>query len=376
MSVKSLKLAVISAGVLGVLCLKGVGAMTVTDVGNTIQNYFNNLQDIEHRIMEEIEKSAERALETELSKLGLESEVAQEAQKLAAEQRQVKNLRNQEVARQQAPLTDVCMDSSIISFSHDGDLDCYRDELTLSAQDDLNSRRSKMYELSNEEATIEIEKDMQETLSSCFMFLHDEGASSGGEEVVGSVSDSYCFDTSQLTDPNQTTIQSAAKEAAAEMAIKILVEPVPRKKPPRSKDVETSSGRKKLLNEQRKDMLLQLAQNVMLSNLELRRSSKWADAEKTVPLPSVIETLDLFNNNRLLSEGGEYLLKLGAVHKDKFNPDQEIAIASTFTIEQVQRETAVMTAFLTHMAILKYKSQLRIEQMEAALLGLEVNPLD
>jgi len=28
------------------------------------------------------------------------------------------------------------------------------------------------------------------------------------------------------------------------------------------------------------------------------------------------------------------------------------------------------------MAILKYKSQLRIEQMEAALLGLEVNPLD
>jgi hypothetical protein len=345
-------------------------AITVTDPMNTLQNTLNNFQDIEHRIAEEIERQANRMLEKELSKVGIESEAQKSAQELLAKQRLEENLRNQEVARQQAPLMDVCKDSAAFTFAFDGDIDCYRMEKTDAAIEKMEERQNVGYEASNEEENAAINQEVEDKVVACFDYLHSEGANAQGV----SPSDSHCFDSTVLTDSNMTTIQSGVEEVGAEYAVEMIVEPVIRKKPFGSNDLSTSVGRKKFLNEKRKDMLLALAQSVMLHNVEIRRSSKWADAEKTQPLPSVLETLESFNRNRLMSAGGEYLLKLGAAHKDKFSTDEEVAIESTFTIEQVQRETAVMTAFLSHMAVLQYKSQLRIEQLEAAILSVEVNP--
>jgi len=367
--IKSTKIAALVGGV---FFASSSLAITVNDPLNTIQNSLNNLQDIEHRIFTELERQANRLLEKELSKLGMEADAASSAQELVATQKLEKNLRNQEVARQQAPLIDVCRDSAIFSFSFDGDTDCYRMEKNDIVLERLESRKSDGYEMEEKDEEIAIANDAESTISACLDYLHSEG---GSNQSV-SPSQSHCFDTSALVDSNTVTFQSGNEETGAEYAVSIITEPVIRKKPFGSKDLSTTVGKKKFINEQRKDMLIELAQSVLLKNVELRRSSKWVDAQKTQPLPSILETLDTFNRNRLLSSGGEYLLKLGAAHKDKFNADPDIAIENTFTIEQVQRETAVMTAFLSHMAVLQYKSQLRIEQLEAALLSLEANPLE
>lgn len=365
-TMKKLRLAFLAGGL---TLATGAGAITVTDPLNTIQNALNNLQDIEHRIFTELERQANRMLEKELSKLSMESDAAQSANELVAEQRLQKNLRNQEVARQQAPLVDVCKDSAMFSFAFDGDIDCYRMEKTDSAIQRLEERQSIGYEMTNEEENAAIAADAEEKMSACLDYLHSEGT---GQSA--SPQDSYCFDSESLVSSMTSTFQTGVEEQGAEYSVELLTEPVIRKKAFGSTDMGTSVGKKKFLNEQRKDMLLKLAQSVMMHNVEVRRSSKWADAEKTQPLPSALETLEEFNRNRLMSDGGEYLLKLGAAHKDKFNENPDIAIDSTFTIEQVQRETAVMTAFLSHMAVLQYKSQLRIEQLEAALLSVEINP--
>ncbi len=344
-------------------------AITVNDPLNTIQNALNNLQDIEHRIFEELERQANRMLEKELSKVGMASDAQQSAQELVAKQRMEKNLRNQEVARQQAPLVDVCRDSAAFTFAFDGDIDCYRMDKTSFVLDKLEERQNVGYELPPEQVNAKINEDAEEKVSACLDYLHSEGNSNSVRPR-----DSHCFNSAALTDSSTTTFQSGLEETGAEYAVELIVEPVIRKKEFGSQDLSTTTGKKKFINEQRKDMLLKLAQSVMLHNVELRRSSKWADAAKTQPLPSVLETLETFNKNRLLSPGGEYLLKLGAAHKDKFSSDENVAINSTFTIEQVQRETAVMTAYLAYMAEMQYKSQLRIEQLEAALLSIEVNP--
>jgi hypothetical protein len=354
----------------GLFVAGNVQATIVTDIGNTLQNVLNNLQDVETRISTEVERQAERLLEKELSALGIESDAAQAAQELTANQRLEENLRNQEVARQQAPLVDVCQDSAIFSITFDGDINCYRDEATQDFLSGLNVRQNEVYNLSGSELGEAMAEDSEETVMSCLNYLHSQGSD---VEFVDPAY-SYCFDSSALVDSNVTTLQSGLEEQGAEMAVKLLTEPTLRPKSLGSDNTNTAEGRKELLNERRKDMLIKLAQSVMAHNVEVRRSSKWIDAEKTQPLPSLMETLDSFNNNRLLSEGGEYLLKLGAAHADKFDEDSDVAIESTFTIEQVQRETAVMTAFLSHMAVLQYKSQLRIEQIEAALLSVQVNP--
>jgi hypothetical protein len=360
----------LAVGVSSFFLAGSTNAMVVTDIGNTLQNVLNNFQDIEHRIATEVERQANRMLEKELSKVGLESEAAQSAQELTSKQRLEKNLRNQEVARQQAPLTDVCEDSAMFAITFDGDINCYRDEATQDYLNGLNDRQNSVYDLSETDLGEAMAADSEGIIMSCLKYLHTQGSS--GEFVEPKYS--HCFNSSVLVDSNVTTLQTGLEEQGAEVAVKLLTEPVMRRKAFGSSNTNTVEGRRKLLNERRKDMLIKLAQSVMAHNIEVRRSSKWADSEKTQPLPSMMETLDIFNNNRLLSTGGEYLLKLGAAHKDKFDDNPDIAIKSTFTIEQVQRETAVMTAFLSHMAVLQYKSQLRIEQIEAALLSIKVNP--
>jgi predicted DNA-binding WGR domain protein len=356
----------------GLFAASSVNAITVTDPLNTLQNALNNLQDIDHRIYQEVEAQANRMLQKELSKFGMENDANQAAQELVATQRSETYQRNHEVAMEQAPLVDVCQDTAMISLSMDGDYDCYRDSLTQDYLAKMRNRRDVGYDATPDELEVLSATDSEETLDACLTELHSQG------NAIQSVdaSESHCFDSSALVDSNLTTLQSGVEERGAEEAVRILSEPVIREKAYGSSDLVTPAGRAKNLNEQRKDMLIELAQSVMLHNVEIRRSSKWADTAKTKPLPSVLETLDSFNNNRLLSEGGEYLLKLGAAHKDKFNANPDIAIDSTFNINQVHRETAVMTAFLSHMAVLQYKSQLRIEQLEAALLSLEVNPVE
>lgn len=368
---KVFKQSMIALSLAGSLFISNAHAVIVTDIGNTIQNTLNNLQDLEHRIAEEIERQANRLLEKELSRLTMQNDADQAVQELAATQKLEKNLRNQEIARQQAPLNDVCVDGAIFQIAFDGDVDCYRDEKTQEALEVLEERKN-LYGMSDNEVNVAVAADAEETINACHNFIHSEG--DGATDVDATMS--HCYDSKNLVDSTVTTLQTGVIEKGAEMAVKILTEPVIRKKSFGSSVETTPEGRKLRLNDQRKDMLLELAQSVMLHNVEIRRSSKWADAAKTKPLPSALEALDSFNNNRLLSSGGEYLLKLGAAHKEKFNEDPEVAMDSTFTIEQVQRETAVMTAFLSHMAVLQYKSQLRIEQLQASLLSLEVNPLE
>lgn len=366
MSMKIFKATVLTGSLFAAF---SVSAITVNDPLNTLQNALTNLQAIESRLYTEMERQANRVLEKELSRIGIESDAEKAAQEVVANQRLATNMRNQEVARQQAPLIDVCEDSALLSFTFDGDIDCYRMERTGAAMDRMAERQNSVYEMDSEDVSAAIMADADEKVMACLDYIH-----AGGSEESVSPQYSHCFNSQTLVSSMTPTFQTGLEEQGAEYAVEIMTEPVIRAKPFGSTDMSTPVGKQMFLNEQRKDMLLKLAQSVMLHNVEVRRSSKWADAEKTKPLPSVLETLEEFNRNRLLSEGGEYLLKLGAAHRDKFDPNPEVAISSTFTIEQVQRETAVMTAFLSHMAVLQYQSQLRIEQLEAALLSVKVNP--
>jgi hypothetical protein len=43
---------------------------------------------------------------------------------------------------------------------------------------------------------------------------------------------------------------------------------------------------------------------------------------------------------------------------------------------QVIRKIAIMEAFQTYLAVEQYQQQLRMEALQAALLSIEVNPLD
>ncbi len=344
-------------------------AITVTDPLNTLQNLMNNLQDIETRIYDEIQKQAERALQKELSKVGLANEAAQSGQEIQANQRLETNLRNQEIAQEQEPLIDVCKDAGIISLTLSTDLDCYRDTKTQDAQIENQDRRNSVLDLTQTQAEAVIAQDSEDTVIECTELLRE---GSGSPSAI----DSYCFDSRVLTDSNVTTIQTGIEEKGAEKMVQILTEPTIRPKAYGSNDFNTPEGRKKRLNEHRKDMLIELAQSVLLHNVEMRRSSKWADSAKTKPIPSKLEALDNFNNNRFLSENGEYLLKLGAAHADKSNGNIDIAKASSFNIDQVTREMAVMDAFLVYINTLQYKSLLRLEQLEAASLSIKANPLD
>jgi hypothetical protein len=350
------------------------------DLSNYIENITGNISEIESRITSAKEFFASRKLSFDLFSTKESAEAAKQAQEIKESQKLARRVRNTQVAAEMLPLPDACKTVARSKLRETVGQDCaiqdsLADSLERQAALDLASfpELSEDGSLALPNMAIKRKEDLERTVNKCRVELLS-GPISVGESPE---SKSTCLKIDLLLNNDITTITTGKEVEGAKELINILVGSTYSKVDP---DIITASttmnGKTALMKEYRKVGMRNISRSVLNNILEQRHPAFWLDDEKTQPSASNITQLEQFNAERFAHKNGEWMLKVSGLHPEKLNSDPDVARNSIYTPDQVLRDMAIMDSFMVHMEILQYKSQLRIESMQAALLSLEIDPLE
>ena len=123
----------------------------------------------------------------------------------------------------------------------------------------------------------------------------------------------------------------------------------------------------------RKDLLLGMAQRIMTDSMNMKKPIDFVPGgtNSGAGYLSEMQRLEMFITERYLSP--EWIKKVSNTDPRKVDSDGK---QYSLNPDQVLRESAVIDGFLAHMAVLQYKSMLKQEMLQAAILSLEVNKVN
>jgi len=172
-----------------------------------------------------------------------------------------------------------------------------------------------------------------------------------------------CIRTDYLLGGFSGETLSDEQAEATKAQIDIIVGPIP--------DGKTNSNlgddyvvQKERIKDYRKHGLKMMAMS-SLQQIRAERVSFGADGN------SYMSVMTSFVEDRFGSESAQAFMKKITNSDPNANKD----VSKVTTPEQVQRETFIINSFNTYLSLLKYKQQLRLEALTAALLTLEVDPI-
>ncbi len=359
------------------------------DISNFIENITANISEIEARYTAAKDMWAGRKLQLDMFSSKNDADTAKAAQELKEKQKLARKLRNSEIAEKMMPHPDACRTAARNNLKKIVNQDC-----TIEESMESHKERQKFISTAGlptpEPATGDgdgdsnvklvmpdiavIEKeDLRRTYDKCRAELLSDALASG-EAPEGK---SLCLKLSLLIDNDYTTIQTGKEVEGAKELINIITGPTVSKVDPAiATAAKTTSGKRALMKEYRKIALKNMSSEVLNNVLEQRHPAFWTDSEQTNPSASPLTQLEEFNAERFSQPSGRWMLKVSGLHPEKLDPDPEKAKKAIFTPDQLLRDMALIDGFMAHMAVLQYKSQLRQETMQAALLSLEVEPLE
>lgn len=363
------------------------------DGANLTQNIKQNIEQITSRILEEAREKIKREIQKKLSIKESETNSARDITKIKAEQDLATSVRNDELAKELAPVPDACEDAGLRVYTQKiedmtqegmrGVLGLGVDSCVVGEDDpqnkEITERKSGFTDPASQERNIQI--DANETIEQCKRLLRKDADVTDSEMLNDPkllAENSLCFTSSLISQSDLIEYGKRAQYQAAKEQIKLMTEPLIRKKPIESLNIASPSGKKRLLREFRKDLLIGLAQRTLYEYIEWKRPPEYSkyiggQLNDDHTLPSKMMELELFNEKRYNNEDGEWIKKVTNTHPKKDGPDGK---EYSFTPYQLQREALLIDGFLANMAVLQYKSMLKQEILQAAILSTQVNEVE
>lgn len=310
----------------------------IHDPGNMFENLAKQMADLEYRLTSEIENAAKRMLKKELKKaVGLEKS-KRGATEMVAQQRLQENLRNNEVAHQNMPVSGLCDNAYYFDESGELQQSARRKNsiLTFSMRGEVLRNRlcDTLFEQKKEER-----KELLPTFAP--QTPEDEAADIAklNEQVDIVIEDMEENNVSidEIMPHTMIGLTQSEYDLALDKA-KIMFAPI------ENNDQFSPDNPEKFLKATGKTMRSMLPYQTQEDQI----------AEKLRPTEDIYserESQVAFAEDFMDAENIE-----NYAYKDMLLPSQ------------VERERAIMTAFLVHMSVLKYKSSLDREMILAAKL--------
>lgn len=342
---------------------------------NLAEAVTNNIEAITARIERQIQEQIKRNLEKALFVKDQNSGSAKEMAKAKAEQDMLESSKNFDIAKDLAPI-DTCDDVADKEFSEriedaiNGG-DCEEPEENTDNVENTTRKAVTYTSISNQEEMRQM--DAKETVDFCKTVLKAPPPSGDDLSTPSALAAySWCSDPSLLIQ-DSVSAYSVNEAKAAKEQVKIITEPLLRKRSLSSLETNTPQGRMSLLKEFRKDLLIGMAQRVLNDAVDFKTPIDYTpSSDESAPgYFSNMQQLERFVLSKYLDK--DWIHKVSNTHPDKSGPDGK---DYSYTPQQVQREIAVIDGFLAHMAVLQYKSMLKQEMLQAAILSAEVNPVD
>jgi hypothetical protein len=286
---------------------------------------------------------AEMNLQSALSSLGIDSQNNAMLNMISRDGKRAQTIQNIEVMEWSAADSDACgtIATQILGKKSESDSKKKRED-----ENNKASVKNGNFEVSVSEWKVAVEKIVDDTVDFC-----ENSVDSSGKKLK-SMDNSLCLQGGLLTGGNGLTL-SKKDSAAALKIVDILVGVTPTYK--KSERMIDGSKEKRImqLKEVKTEALRNLARNSLLEVTSMFIS----DGQTYSPF----ENLSNFDKAR--HGNADWLADVGNVSVQRKN--------STY-ISEITRKMAVMNAFLVHMELKKYKQQLRVEGLHAAMLALQI----
>lgn len=307
----------------------------IFDPKRLVENIAIQMTELEERLMSEIESSALRQLKSELKKSVSGDDSARGAAAQVAAQRQQENIRNHEVAHQNMPMSGLC--DNAFYLAEDGTLKQNRrrkDSVLV-----FSMRREIIQSQLCESIMTDQAKQREDALPS-FSPIDDEQRLAELDKRIDRVIDNLEDNDMSVEDVMPHTMVGLSQDEYENAIAKASIMFAP---------IENN----KTFSFDRPDSFLRATGKSMRSLLPLQTQEE-----------QISQKLRL--SGGLVSDRESQIL----FAEDFFNAEniETYAYRDMLLPSQVERERAIMTAFLVNMAVQRYKSSLNKEIMLAARL--------
>jgi hypothetical protein len=313
------------------------------DYSNLLETITQNYQDMQNWAQQKMIMMAEMDLQAALSSLGIDSQNNAMLNMISRDGKRAQTLQNIEVMEWSVADSDACgtIATQILGKKSESDSKEKREDEKEKAAD-----KNGNFESSIKDWKVAVEKIVDDTIDFC-----EATVDSSGKELP-SMDKSLCLQGGLLTGGNGLTL-SKKDSAAALKIVDILVGATPTYK--KSERMIDGSKEKRIL--QLKEIKVEALRNLARNSLLEVTSMFISDGE----IYSPFENLSNFDTAR--HGNADWLADIANVSVERKN--------STY-ISEITRKMAVMNAFLVHMELKKYKQQLRVEGLHAAMLALQI----
>lgn len=318
------------------------------DFSNLLEAITQNYQDMQNWAQERMMMMAEMDLQSALSSLGIDAENNAMTNMMVREGRRAQTIQRLEVMEWSMADSDACstITSQVVTKEVNKRADNEKENNDKESKDKHNNFADNA-----EDWKDKVTKEVESVFETCEALVDTKGATG--------IASSLCTEGGNIISAGTKGRLTKEQSKASQESIKILVGVAPTFKD--SSRLPNGKAKKKMiLNEVRLEAFRDMARKSLDEVNSQFRLAPSADGG----LASPFEALKKFDDKRYGNPTWMSCVQnAGADCKN------------SIYISQINRKIAVMNAFLVHMEIIKYRQQLRIEGLNAAMLSLKVEPL-
>lgn len=339
------------------LLLPGSGAMAagfpVIDIPNTLENILGNLQAAARWVEEKGLLSKEMDLQSILMGMKTDNDNNRSANEILRTTQVMTDVHNKQIQEQLASPPDACRTVDLAAKI--ADADCDREAEKKQARRKLRGKHGVAsggggYSPAQYQQVVKTEA--KQLVDACGLTVDKNGASMAGKA-------SECVKSEYLLGSEIDGLNAKGKEIVNRQ-IDIVAGAIPSRgtDPRRGDDAMANLNR---INEARKEWMRAAVQESLTSIAEL----KLAPAGK----PSLLQVMQQYADEKFGSYDAMDSLKAVT------NTSPQKANGQETSVSQVVRMTGQVENFMVWMEVMKFKQQLRMETLSAAMLALEADKL-
>ena len=310
------------------------------DFSNLLEAITQNYQDMQNWAQERMMMMAEMDLQSALSSLGIDAQNNAMTNQMVRDGRRAQTIQNIEVMEWSVADSDACgtLASQIIEQK-------VKEKNNQTAEQKIAESRDKHnnFDQNQEQWRSAQEARLGDILSYC----------KAGSD---SLTNTNCVNSGLIFGGVNSDTLSPEQSKSVEVMNEILISPISNFKKSTTYVKGTAERKALEIQEVRTEAFRDIART------SLNEVSKQFKSNGNLPSP--FASLKKFDDERYGSE--KWLKDIQNV-----DPNNKNAIY----ISEINRKMAVMTAFMVHMDIIRYRQQLRMEGMQAAMLSLELEPI-
>lgn len=312
------------------------------DFSNLLEAITQNYQDMQNWAQERMMMMAEMDLQSALSSLGIDAENNAMTNMMVRDGRRQQTIQNIQVMEWSMADSDACgtLASQVIEkHTQEANQEAAKEKMKESREN-----HNKFAQTAEEWKSEQNEK-LKDVLDYCESTSDEEG-----------LTGNQCLDTGLLMGGLGTDTLSKEQSDTVDRINEILISPTSNFKQSSTMVKGSAQRRATEMHEMRREAFRDMART------SLAEVSSQFKSNGTMLSP--FASLKKFDDERYGSE--KWLKEIQNV-----DPNNKNAVY----ISEINRKIAVMTAFMVHMDVIKYKQSLRMEGMQAAMLSLKVEPL-